>query len=129
MTSPDGITWTDRFPPERDWRGVTYSPSLALLVAVATSGTGDRVMTSRDGITWKLGNTPSDLFWKRIIWSQFLGLFVAISSTDVMISPDGFQWTLINTPDNTWSDIVWSFGLNKLFAVGASGTGNRVMVS
>jgi hypothetical protein len=45
MTSPDGITWTIRTSAaDNDWRDVTYGNGL--FVAVAYSGTGNRVMTS-----------------------------------------------------------------------------------
>jgi hypothetical protein len=52
MTSPDGITWTARnAAADNNWSGVTYGGPAGseLFVAVATSGTGNRVMTSPDG--------------------------------------------------------------------------------
>jgi hypothetical protein len=45
MTSPDGITWTSRSSAaDLVWKSVTYGNGL--FVAVAFSGTGNRVMTS-----------------------------------------------------------------------------------
>jgi hypothetical protein len=45
MTSPDGITWTARTSAaDNNWIGVTFGNGL--FVAVAWSGTGNRVMTS-----------------------------------------------------------------------------------
>ena len=45
MTSPDGITWTSRTSAaDNDWRSVTYGNGL--FVAVSTTGSGNRVMTS-----------------------------------------------------------------------------------
>jgi hypothetical protein len=45
MTSPDGITWTIRTSAaDNNWIGVAYGNGL--FVAVALSGTGNRVMTS-----------------------------------------------------------------------------------
>ena len=45
MTSPDGITWTSRTSAANNgWASVAYSDGL--FVAVSTTGTGNRVMTS-----------------------------------------------------------------------------------
>jgi hypothetical protein len=45
MTSPDGITWTSRTSAsENNWTSITYGDGL--FVAVSSTGTGDRVMTS-----------------------------------------------------------------------------------
>jgi len=45
MTSPDGINWTLRTSAaDNNWLGVTYGNGL--FVAVANTGTGNRVMTS-----------------------------------------------------------------------------------
>ena len=48
MTSDDGgVSWTIRSSAaDNDWRAITYIPSRDRLVAVASSGTGNRVMTS-----------------------------------------------------------------------------------
>ena len=46
-----GDTWTARTSAaDNNWIGVTFGNGL--FVAVAWSGTGNRVMTSPDGITW-----------------------------------------------------------------------------
>ncbi len=47
-----GVNWISRNTPAADnnWNSVTYGNGL--FVAVATSGTGNRVMTSPDGTTW-----------------------------------------------------------------------------
>lgn len=47
LSSPDGITWTQRTTVNNGWRGVTDGdPTKPLFVAVAISGDGNRVMTS-----------------------------------------------------------------------------------
>ena len=44
MTSPDGTTWTSRTSAaDNDWHSVAYGNDL--WVAVASTGTGSRVMT------------------------------------------------------------------------------------
>jgi hypothetical protein len=48
---PAGTTWTiGTSPTNNDWRSVVFGNGL--FVAVSSTGTGDRVMTSPDGITW-----------------------------------------------------------------------------
>lgn len=49
MTSPDGVTWTERTPAaNHDWQSVCFSDDLLMLCAVASTGSGDRVMTSQE---------------------------------------------------------------------------------
>jgi len=70
MTSPDGITWTQRtsaLPAEIG--AVCWSPELSLFVAVAGSGSGNRVMTSPDGITWTARTSAADKEWRSVCWS------------------------------------------------------------
>jgi len=38
-------------------------------VAVSTSGSGNRIMTSADGISWTLRSTPVSTGWRSICWS------------------------------------------------------------
>ena len=50
MTSPDGITWTIRTSAaDNSWSGIAYGNGL--FVAVADSGTGNRVMKSLQLLT------------------------------------------------------------------------------
>lgn len=133
MTSFDGIRWVARIPASdaKNWRGITYSPTLDLYVAVANGGTANqKVMTSPDGITWTLRTTPADNAWNSVTWGA--GLLVAVSSTGtanrVMTSPDGITWTLrTSAADEDWQSVTFGGGL--FVAVAASGTGNRVMTS
>jgi len=48
-------------------------------VAVAYSGTGNRVMTSPDGISWTLRSSAADNDWLSVTYGG--GLFVAVAST------------------------------------------------
>jgi hypothetical protein len=51
MTSPNGITWTSRTPAvDNDWNSVCWSAELSIFCAVASTGTGNRVMTSAIGM-------------------------------------------------------------------------------
>ena len=124
-----GITWTSRTSAsDNDWFGVTYGNGL--FVAVASSGTGNRVMTSPDGITWTSRTSASDNAWRDVTYGN--GLFVAVATSGtgdrVMTSPDGITWTSrTSAADNSWFGV--SYGNGSFVAVSASGTGNRVMTS
>ena len=59
------------------WRRVTYANGL--FVAVAQTGTGDRVMTSSNGITWTTMNSAADNDWIGLTYGN--GRFVAVSNT------------------------------------------------
>jgi hypothetical protein len=81
MTSTNGINWTLRTSPEREWRSVVWAPELQLFVAVATTGTGDRVMTSPDGINWTLKTSAADNAWRSVCWAPELGIFAAVANS------------------------------------------------
>jgi hypothetical protein len=120
--------WTSQTSAANNaWRSVTYGSGL--FVAVATSGTGNRVMTSPDGINWTLGTSAADNFWRSVTYGS--GLFVAVASNGtgnrVMTSPDGITWTSQTSPDNSWFGVTYGNGL--FVAVASNGTGNRVMTS
>jgi hypothetical protein len=121
--------WTSRnASAENEWSSVTYGNGL--FVAVALSGTGNRVMTSPDGITWTARTSAADNFWYSVTYGN--GLFVAVASSGtgnrVMTSPDGITWTArTSAADNSWRSVTYGKGL--FVAVASSGTGNRVMTS
>ena len=51
VVTNEGITWTSRTSAvDNVWYSICYGNGL--FVAVSYSGTGNRVMTSPDGITW-----------------------------------------------------------------------------
>ena len=82
--------WTIRTSPaDNNWFSVCYGNGL--FVAVAYSGTGNRVMTSPDGITWTIRTSPADNNWRSVCYGN--GLFVAVANSGtgnrVMTSPDG----------------------------------------
>jgi hypothetical protein len=129
-------TWTTRTTPvNNEWRSVCWSPELGIFVAVAEIvGTGNRVMTSPDGITWTIRTSAADNDWRSVCWSPELGIFVAVGQTGagnrVMTSPDGSVWTIrTSAADNNWRSVCWSPQLGLFVAVAATGTGNRVMTS
>jgi len=113
---------------------VCWSAELSLFVAVAVSGTGNRVMTSPDGITWTARTSAADNSWCAVCWSAELSLFVAVAASGtgnrVMTSPDGITWTArTSAADNAWRGVCWSPELSLFVAVADTGAGNRVMTA
>jgi hypothetical protein len=121
-------------PADNWWLGVCWSPQRGLFVAVAATGTGNRVMTSPDGVTWTARTSAADNNWYGVCWSPEKGLFVAVAFSGtgnrIMTSPDGINWTARTSPaDNQWTSVCWSPEKSLFVAVANSGTGNRVMTS
>jgi len=63
------------------WLGVCWSPELSLFCAVSSSGAGNRVMTSPNGVTWTLRTSAADNTWISVCWSPELSLFCAVAFT------------------------------------------------
>jgi len=127
-------TWTSQTPPANNaWNSVCWSSELSLFVAVSSSGTGNRAMTSPYGVYWTASTSASDINWSSVCWSSDLTLFVAVSSSAVancvMTSPDGITWTIRTAINNGWSSICWSSYLSLFVAVASVGSSNGVMTS
>ncbi len=120
-------TWTIRTSAaDNNWLGVTYGNGV--FVAVAATGTGNRVMTSPDGITWTSRTSAANNQWTAVTYGN--GLFVAVaysgSGNRVMSSRDGITWTIrASAADNSWYAVTYGNGL----FVAVAATGNRVMTS
>jgi hypothetical protein len=128
-------TWATRTSAvDNGWISVVWAPELALFVAVAYTGSGNRVMTSPDGVNWTARSSAADNEWMSVTWSPQLSLFVAVARTGtgnrVMTSPDGINWTARSSvANNQWISVVWAPELALFVAVANTGTGNRVMTS
>ena len=74
-------TWSGGVPacgrPSPVCSGLCWSPALNLLAAVSNSGSGNRVMTSPDGVNWTSRSSAADNSWFSVCWAQGLGLFAA----------------------------------------------------
>jgi hypothetical protein len=130
-TSMDGTTWTIRTAINQVWRGVCWSKSLKLVVAVASNA----IMTSPDGINWTSRTSPGAGGWWDVCWSEDLQKFIAVGSglttQRAMTSTDGITWTLVTTPvscDKVWVSVKWSSRL-RAFVAAASGGTNGIMTS
>jgi len=143
----DGTTWeTQTSATDNNWFSVTWGglTGQEKFVAVSSSGSGNRVMTSPNGTTWTTQTSIPDITWFSVTWGGPTGQekFVAVGAISifsgtppvagflgqVMTSPDGITWTSrTSIPANDWRSVTWGNGL--FVAVSASGTGNRVMTS
>jgi hypothetical protein len=134
-----GAVWTTRSARSGAWRSVTYGNGL--FVAVSSTGSGNRVMTSPDGITWTTRTSVADNWWSSVTYGN--GLFVAVAcgvnssfcnstaGTRVMTSPDGITWTARTAAaDNEWRSVTYGNGLFVAVSDAWSGNiNNRVMTS
>ncbi|MBY6239759.1 DUF2793 domain-containing protein [Methylosinus sp. Sm6] len=115
------------------WRNVCWARELGVFVAIASSGTGNRVMTSPDGVAWTVRTSAEDNTWLGLCWSPEIGLLVAVASDGtnrVMTSPDGIAWTARPAAAaNQWRAVCWARELGVFVAVSSDTTSNRVMTS
>ena len=128
-----GLRWRSiKSPSDNFYRSICWSPELKLFCAVASSGTGDRVITSPDGLNWNTQlNAAVDDSWYSVCWSSKLRLFCAVSNSGkIMLSSNGIGWTYIN-PGITaaFTSVCWAESLNLFCAVGNSGSGRDVATS
>jgi hypothetical protein len=136
LTSPDGITWTQRTTPNLNlaWISVVYSPTLGLFAAVASGeegGSSANIMTSPDGITWTTRTNPlSSVGWGCVGVAPD-GSFVALGYQHgfVLRSSNGITWsaaggTVPTPPFGTAYRKIATYG-SRMVAVSASG-GYRV---
>ncbi len=94
----------------------------------------NRILTSPNGQSWSLYNSPKPNAWNSICWASELTLFVAVSvngiNDQVMTSSDGIHWISRYTPvNNQWTSVCWSPYLMLFVAVASSGNNNRIMTS
>lgn len=119
------ITWTGRTAANNlQWQSVVYGNGL--FVAVAQSGTGNRVMTSPDGMTWT-ARTTADVLLSAVCFAN--GLFVAVGGGgSVMTSTDGITWVNRNGIDGVTSWRAIAYGAALFVAVGQDDVG-KIMTS
>jgi hypothetical protein len=106
-----------------------------MFAVTANTGTGNRIVTSTDGVTWVVRPSPADNSWNSVVWSPSLGVFVAVAYAGTvrsMYSSDGITWRLVATtvPALQWTDIAWSPELNRFASIcdNSLGDGKRAMI-
>ncbi|MBU6321398.1 hypothetical protein KGO04_02540, partial [Patescibacteria group bacterium] len=126
-----GTAWTGRTAASNNlWNSVAYGNGT--FVAVASSGSGNRVMTSPDGVTWTSRTSAANLSWLSVTYGA--GEFVAVASYNgvtnnlVMTSPDGVNWTQRTAAAGlNWSSV--TYGAGTFVAVANDGVTGSVMTS
>lgn len=102
-----------------NWQSVTFGNGL--FVAVANSGSGDRIMTSPDGINWTTRVSAADNFWRSVTFGN--GLFVAVANggtNRIMTSPDGIAWTTRTITGYNWQSVAFGNGVYLTVATSAT---------
>ncbi len=110
MTSPDGVTWTNRtVPAALQYTSVTWGAGPNLFVAVAqTEATTASIITSPDGITWTSRTAPAAKLWRAVTFGSNIvtgaSYYVAVSTTSnaankIMYSTNGTTWTGATGPN------------------------------
>jgi hypothetical protein len=108
------------------WKSVAYGNGM--FVAVSSSGTGNRVMTSPDGITWTSRTSAADYSWSHIIYANNLYVASSSGSTYVMTSANGILWTLKNVyATGGWSK--WAMSPAKLLTISGGGSSGVALYS
>jgi hypothetical protein len=124
VTSPDGITWTNRSP------GTTTKHLLSVVwtgTQFVTVGSGSTILTSPDGITWTSRVSNISGFLNGVAWTG--NKLVAVGDGGIVVtSPDGVEWTPGNSGNSTgWKAITWTG--NLLVAVGSGSSNACIMTS
>jgi hypothetical protein len=142
MSSINGVNWFLREVPvgtsNPGPRCVAWSPKLNLFAALIGSGTitEEGIITSPDGVSWTIRNTPdtgpaSQQDWNAIAWSPDQELFAGVCGNPqtpfkrCLSSVDGINWfyniSSINTvTDNQYMGIAWSPALDLFATVARS---------
>lgn len=118
ITSPDGITWTQRpVATTQALNAITWSGTQ--FVAVGAAGT---ILTSPDGITWTQRAFPNKLL-NSIAWSGTRFVLVDGVAGGIYTSPDAIVWTTQASPPGMGGNVVEVIWTSTQFVgVGGGGT-------
>lgn len=105
-TSNDGLSWTNRTPPNitRNLFGVAFGNST--WVAVGEAG---KVLTAAEaGVTWTDRTLGASTNLSSVAFGN--GLFVAVGGISVYTSPNGILWTLRSQPETVYAltSVTWT---------------------
>ena len=133
MTSADGLNYTIRTCGTNEWEALAWSHELGLLVSLAIDGTGNRVMTSTNGVNWVNRTSAGDSTWLGLAWSPQKNLFVGVgygAGGAIMTSPNGINWAAQSGGGTGhWTDVCWSPSLGLFVATSESANGSDIMTS
>jgi hypothetical protein len=98
-------------------------------IVAETPSSGEILLDVKQALLFQARTSISNQPWYKVCWSEFLGLFIAVSQQDgsgtqAATSPDGLVWTLRSTPGNiNWNDVISFEDLGRVVAVGTGDTG------
>lgn len=131
-----GLVWVSRNAAATStWQSVSWSTKAEIFaaVAVSASGSGNRIMTSADGITWTLPAQPTTVMSHySVTYSPELDMFVSVGNNIATNSVGNGGWFNRSSGvvlANNWTAVTWSPSLGMFVAVAQSGTGPRSMYS
>lgn len=123
ITSPDGITWTQRTTPvagssSGEWYRFLYGNGI--FVAVANVVSTASIMTSSDGITWTARThasaSPLSVCYGNGRW---IATISGSTSTALTSTDNGVTWSTISLPSSCrWGSVAYGNGI--FVAVGAA---------
>jgi len=115
--------WVAQTGESGNWNRVVYAPELNLFVAINKTFSGNRIMTSPNGIDWEYANnSPANTLFD-IVWSPELSLFVVVytQGSYVATSPDGKNWTERSSPVGNLIAVSWSPELSLFATISFNG--------
>ena len=115
--------WITQTAESGNWHRVVYAPELNLFVAISKIFSGNRIMTSPNGIDWEYANNYPNYSLFDIVWSPELLLFVVVYTTGsyVATSPDGKNWTERTSTISNLIAVSWSPELSLFATISFNG--------
>lgn len=107
-TSPDGITWTQRYSDvTNNISAICWSEKQKQFVAVTDNNTNTRYIISNDGINWQSG-IIGNIGFKAIAYTEDLDIYMAVGA-GIYISYDGKTWRGTRTQTTpVMNDVIYS---------------------
>lgn len=122
MFSRDGETWLSRqLNVTLSYTSICYSPEDHLLVAVAKSS--DKVVISRDGVTWEVKEAAIPIIknWNKIVYAPPIRTYVIIGDDcdKCCVSNDGVNWRSADIVGGirSYKSIIFHEGLRRFVAL------------
>jgi hypothetical protein len=113
-------TWNNRTIPTGNWKKIIWVDELNLLIGISISTSGNRMMTSSNGIDWEYVVDSPSIALQDIVWSPELSLLVAVANTSLNTTPAIY----------TSSDaITWTSRTNAIYQVNALGNNVTITVN
>lgn len=119
LTSPDGITWTERTSPvNTNLNSVTWGNGQFVIV-----GAGGVMLVSSNGTSWtSRGSSAFTGNLNSVAWADSQSMYVAVGAGAIFTSTTGTSWTARTSPVS--STVLYGVGNTGRFvtAVGANGS-------